>query len=260
MKLTIYETVLCWSNDQLSLLHFFGLYQQTISPSRKECFWKLEISFLLYVIVVCVIQFLQSLWLWVCFLFFSFKMGRKASNADANSLQFCCWLTKSATGERLCIWICLSTSTCMRAIGRARASATRASSCSLLCTRQNPPQSSIGSESSSAVSRSDKDELCLLWRGSSLRGSKQMEQQQRGKNTHETKTPKTGKHKTVRCFIPQVRVVCPGWSLSCCPRHRCLCRCCCRWQNTPAGSPYSGAWKEKQDKTTNPLDCLQKNK
>lgn len=96
----------------------------------------------------------------VCF--FSFEMGRKASNADANSLQFCYWLTKSATGERLCIWICLSTSTCMRAIGRARASATRASSCSLLCTRQNPPQSSIGSESSSAVSRSDKDELCLL--------------------------------------------------------------------------------------------------
>lgn len=56
----------------------------------------------------------------------------------------------------------------MRAIGRARASATRASSCSLRCTRQNPPQSSNGSESSSAVSRSDNDELCLLWRGSGL--------------------------------------------------------------------------------------------
>lgn len=50
-------------------------------------------------------------------------------------------------------------------MGRARAKATRASSCSLRCTRQNPPQSSNGSESSSAVSRSDKDELCLLCSG-----------------------------------------------------------------------------------------------
>lgn len=78
------------------------------------------------------------------------------------------WLTKSATGERLCSWICLSTSTCMRAMGLAKASATRASSWSLRCTRQNPPQSSNGSESSSAVSRSDNDELCLLWKGSGI--------------------------------------------------------------------------------------------
>lgn len=70
------------------------------------------------------------------------------------------WLTRSATGDLRCSWICLSTSTCMRAMGRANARATRASSCSRRCNRQNSESSE--SRSSSPVSRSDREELCLL--------------------------------------------------------------------------------------------------
>lgn len=70
----------------------------------------------------------------------------------------CVSLTRSATGDLRCSCTCLSTSTCIRAMGRARARAPRASSSSLRCSRQNSPSSS----SSSQVSRSERDELCLL--------------------------------------------------------------------------------------------------
>lgn len=70
----------------------------------------------------------------------------------------CVRLTRSATGDLRCSCTCLSTSTCMRAMGRARARAPRASSSSRRCSRQNSPSSS----SSSQVSRSERDELCLL--------------------------------------------------------------------------------------------------
>lgn len=113
-------------------------------------------------LVCCALFTVRWFSLCYCLFFFLLMVDGIRSSTWRYKLFDSLWLTKSATGERLCIWICLSTSTCMRAIGRARANATRASSCSLLCTRQNPPQSSNGSESSSAVSRSDKEELCLL--------------------------------------------------------------------------------------------------
>ena len=69
-------------------------------------------------------------------------------------------LTRSATGDFL--RFCFSTSTCILAMGLAMASASLASACSFFC-RLRKSRSSRDSLSSSVVSLSEYEELCLDW-------------------------------------------------------------------------------------------------
>lgn len=72
----------------------------------------------------------------------------------------------------------------------------------------------------------------------------------------ETRKHTHSRHTKTLCrpCVPQVTAVCPGWFLSGCLQHRCLCHCCCHSQNTPAGSLHSAVWEEEHKEERGNVD------